>query len=104
MTKRQIRAEYRRWRRANGNAKPNRALIRMKWEDGDNTDKGWQEDTVAIDGRAYDSVLPSDDTDILWYCLSLEGLCDLVQPHNGSDFVLLEVVGFYKHTENNKKS
>ena len=102
MTKKAIRAAYRKWRKENNNAKPNRAVVHMKWEDGDNTDKGWQQDTVALDAfwnRTREVLFPSDDCEILYYCDGLEGLCDLAHPGNGSEFVVINVVDFYKHVE-----
>ena len=91
-----ITALYQSWRRENGNRKPDRAVVRMHWEDGDNTEKGWQRDTVALTGLRG-AVIPDDDTAILFYADGLKGLIGLTVPHNGSEFVVDEVVGFYKH-------
>jgi len=90
-----IREMYREWRKDNGNKKPNRVVIKMHWEDGDNTDKGYQIDTIAIQrypGENY----PSDDCWLLYYVSSLKGLLSLMKPDNGSDFILDEVLEFYK--------
>ena len=98
MTKKAIKDLYRQWRKEHGNQKPNRVIVKMVWEDGDNTDKGYQVDTIGI--RSYkDESYPSDDAMILFYVSSLAGLLDLMRPNNGSDFVVLEVLEFWKHYE-----
>lgn len=90
-----IRADYKDWRKENGNQFPNRVIVKMKWEDGDNTDKGYQVDTIALEEvRDY---LPGDDAMILFYAgRGIKGLLELMKPNNGSDFVVLEVLEFYK--------
>lgn len=90
-----VRADFREWRKENGNQFPNRVIVKMKWEDGDNTDKGYQVDTIALEEvREY---LPGDDAVILFYAgRGIKGLLDLMKPNNGSDFVVLEVLEFYK--------
>ena len=95
MKKKDIIQMYRDWRKENGNQKPNRVIVRMRWDDGDNTDKGYQVDTIAIqktDGDNY----PSDDAMILFYVSTLDGLLSLMTPDNGSDFTVLEVLEFWK--------
>ncbi len=89
---------YRDWRKENGNRKPNRAIVRMRWEDGDNTEKGYQVDTIAIvpKSRLTEGEENPDDIAILYYVSSLEGLLDLTRPNNGSDFIVDEVLEFYK--------
>ena len=82
---------YREWRNANNNQKPNRALIKMQWED--EPDEEPRTDIVAL--RTYNE-LCADDNSILWYASGLRGLLELLQPGNGSDFVMTEVVEFYK--------
>jgi len=90
-----IREMYREWRKENGNKKPNRVIVRMHWEDGDNTDKGYQIDTIGI--QKYDFMnCPKDDCWLLYYVSSLKGLLSLMKEDNGSDFVLDEVLEFYK--------
>ena len=97
MTKKDIRDLYKEWRKENGNKKPNRAIVKMRWDDDDNTEKGYQVDTIAIDPRyKWDENVPSDDCWILFYVSSLDGLLSLMTPNNGSDFTLLEVLEFYK--------
>lgn len=94
--RKQITALYRNWRKENGNRKPNRAIVRMHWEDGGNTEKGWQQDVVAL-SDFHTATLPEDDNEVLFYTGGLEGLIELTRPDNGSEFVIDEVVGFYKH-------
>ena len=96
-TEENVREMYRAWRAENGNKKPNRVVVKMRWEDGDNSPKGYQVDTVAIHhgGVAIDN-LPSDDCWILYYVFSLKGLLELMKPNNGSDFVVDEVLEFWK--------
>lgn len=94
--RKRITALYREWRRANGNRKPNRAVVRMHWEDGDNTEKGWQQDVVAL-SDFHTATLPEDDNEVLFYTGGLEGLIGLTRPGNGSEFVVDEVLEFYKH-------
>ena len=89
---------YRAWRKENGNKKPNRAIVKMHWEDGDNTEKGYQVDTIGIvPKRKLDEWLePADDFEMLYYVSSLKGLLELTAPGNGSDFIVDEVLEFYK--------
>ena len=94
-TEENIREMYREWRKENGNKKPNRVIVKMHWEDGDNTDKGYQVDTIALQ-KCQDDNYPGDDCWILYYVSSLKGLCELLKPDNGSDFVQDEVLEFYK--------
>ena len=90
-----VRADFREWRKENGNQFPNRAIVKMKWEDEDNTDKGYQVDTIALESG--EEPYPSDDAMILFYAgRGIKGLLDLMKPNNGSDFVVLEVLEFYK--------
>lgn len=94
MTKKDIIALYREWRKENGNRKPNRVIVKMHWEDGDNTEKGFQIDTIAMNH------FPEDDDKcigyVLWCTSGLHGLFELMKPDNGSDFVVDEVLEFYK--------
>jgi hypothetical protein len=94
MNKKSIIDLYRKWRKENGNQKPNRVIVKMAWEDGDNTDKGYQVDTIGLENM--DSLNFVDNPAILWYCRTLNGLFALTKPDNGSDFVVLEVLEFYK--------
>ncbi len=93
-----VRADYKDWRKENGNRKPNRAIVKMRWEDGDNTDKGYQVDTIAFvpKSRLSECEENPDDIAILFYVSSLEGLLSLMEPDNGSDFIVDEVLEFYK--------
>jgi len=96
--KEEIIALYREWRKENGNRKPNRVIVKMYWEDGDNTEKGYQIDTIAIvpfEKIGETEELPGDAL-ILYYVSTLKGLFALMKPNNGSDFVVDEVLEFYK--------
>jgi hypothetical protein len=95
MTKKAVKDLFRAWRKENGNQFPNRAIVRMSWDDGDNTDKGYQVDTIALESG--DEPYPGDDAWILFYAgRGVKGLLDLMTPDNGSDFTVLEVLEFYK--------
>ena len=89
-----IRADYRKWRKENNNRKPNRVIVKMRWEDGDNTEKGYQIDTIGIAPENY--WIDHDNAAILFWVSTIPGLIDLMQPGNGSDFVVDEVLEFYK--------
>ena len=91
-----IRLKYREWRKKNGNQIPNRAIVKMAWEDCLNTKKGWQQDTIAL--KDYGMDVPKDDVEILFYTKGLRGLIGLTRPGNGSDFVVLEVIDFFKYS------
>ena len=96
MTKKRIREMYRQWRDNHKNAKPNRVVVSMRWEDGEGT----LTDTIAIvPNRIIGNIDENweDDALILYYVSSLEGLCELTKPNNGSDFVVEDVLYFYKY-------
>ena len=86
---------YNDWKERHGVA-PNRVIVKMAWEDGDNTEKGWQRDVIALDsyeGEEY----PADDEEVLFYAGDgYEGLIDLLREGNGSDFILIDIIDFYK--------
>ena len=90
-----IRADYREWRKENGNKKPNRVIVKMHWED---EPENQMVDTIAIVPARligwYEDF--SDDWCILYYASSLKGLLELMKPNNGNDFVVDEVLEFYK--------
>lgn len=94
-TEENIREMYRDWRKENENKKPNRVIVKMRWEDGNNTDKGYQIDTIAIQ-KYKDDKFPGDDCWLLFYATSLKELLSLMEPENGSDFIVDEVLEFYK--------
>ena len=96
-TEEEVRQMYWEFREKYGNHRPNRAIVKMYWEDGDNTEKGYQVDTVAL--KHSGNNLPSDDNEILFYAGNLKGLLELFEHNNGSDFVVTEVVQFYRHVE-----
>ena len=94
-TPKDIRADYRNWRKENRNRKPNRVIVKMHWED---EPEKQLVDTIAIVparliGWYEDS---ADDWSILFYASSLKELLELMKPNNGSDFVVDEVLEFYK--------
>ena len=91
MTKKRITEMYRAWRKQYRNHRPNRAIVRMYWED-----EGVEEthtDTIAL--QHYD-INVKDDESILFYAGNLKGLLDLTRPDNGSDFVVTEIIQFYR--------
>lgn len=81
---------YRDWRKANCNRKPNRAVVKMYWEDETRNDT--RVDRVSLE--AFD-VNTKDDARILFYASGLKGLLELMKPDNGSDFVVVEVLEFF---------
>lgn len=93
MTKNEITEMYRAWRKQY-RQRPNRALVRMYWED--EGARFIHTDTVSL--KVYDCIIdiPKDDDCVLWYTNGLKGLINLTRPNNGSDFVVTEVIEFYK--------
>ena len=89
-----VRADYRDWRKENNNRKPNRVIVKMHWEDEKPED--WKVDTISLNGFMNISNPPKDDAVILFYASGLKGLLDLMKPNNGSDFIVDEVLEFYK--------
>ena len=97
MTKKEVTKLYQDWRAANRQQKPNRVIVRMSWEDGDNSESGSQVDTIGIIlNRNIGNNPPKDDAMILYYVSSLPELLNLMKPNNGSDFVVQEVLEFYR--------
>lgn len=90
MTKKEVIQMYRDWRKANCNRKPNRAIVKMYWED--ETHNDIKVDTVSLESFDVDT---KEDALILFYASGLKGLLSLMKPDNGSDFVILEVLEFY---------
>jgi len=90
MKESEVKSLYQKWCDDNNGQKPNRAVIKMAWEDGDNTENGWQEDIIALE--ELDEL---DDDNILFYAFGLEGLLELMRPNNGNDFIVVEVEKFY---------
>ena len=90
-----IRTDYQGWRKENGNKKPNRVIVKMHWED---EPERQLVDTIGIVPESKIGFTENEpgDTMILFYVSSLEGLLELMQPGNGSDFVVDEVLEFYK--------
>lgn len=89
MTAKEITNLYREWRKENGNKMPNRAIVRMQWED--------EEDNPLVDTIALQTTDMEDDGWVLWYAgRGLKGLLDLLEPNNGSDFIVTDVLEFYK--------
>lgn len=95
MTKKEITELYRKWRKQYRNHRPNRAVIRMYWED-----EGVEEQRTDIVALKHSDInLPPDDGEILYYAGNLKGLLQLTEPNNGSDFVITEVLQFYRYAE-----
>lgn len=94
-----VREMYRDWRKENGNKKPNRVIVKMHWEDGEeNSPQGYNVDTIGIVPEriiGWTENVP-DDCWILYYVSSLKGLTSLLESDNGSDFIVDEVLEFYK--------
>ncbi len=90
MKKKEVIQLYRDWRKANCNRKPNRAIVKMYWEDETRNDT--RVDRVSLE--AFD-VNTKDDALILFYASGLKGLLELMKPDNGSDFVVVEVLEFF---------
>lgn len=89
MTAKDITKLYREWRKENGNKMPNRAIVRMQWED--------EEDNPLVDTIALQTTDMEDDSWVLWYAgRGLKGLLALLEPNNGSDFIVTDVLEFYK--------
>jgi len=86
-----IRADYRDWRKDNNNRKPNRVIVKMRWED---EPERQLVDTIGIAPENY--WIDHDNAAILFWISTIPGLIDLMQPGNGSDFIVDEVLEFYK--------
>lgn len=82
---------YRNWRKENNNRKPNRVIVKMHWED---EPERQMVDTIGIAPENY--WIDHDNAAILFWISTIPGLIDLMQPGNGSDFVVDEVLEFYK--------
>ena len=86
---------YRNWRKENGNKKPNRVIVKMHWED---EPEKQLIDTIGIVPARKIGGTENEPGDalILYYVSSFQGLLDLMKPNNGSDFIVDEVLEFYK--------
>ena len=95
MSKQEIVKLYREWRKENGNKKPNRVIVKMHWED--EPEKQLVSTIAIIPAQfiGWNDGFP-DDCYIIYYVSSLNGLLSLTEPNNGSDFVVDEVLEFYK--------
>ena len=91
MSRKEITELYRRWRKLNGNKKPNRVVVKIYWEDEGKDET--RTDTIALQTYDFDV---KDDDNILVYAGGLKGLLELTEPNNWSDFVVTEVLEFYK--------
>ena len=95
MKKKDIIQMYRDFRKTHGNQKPNRVIVRMHWEDEPERDLV---DTIGIVPNrliGFTENIPGD-TMILYYVSSIQELWKLTKPDNGSEFVVEEVLEFYK--------
>ena len=96
MKQKDILKMYRDWRKENGNQKPNRAIVRMYWED--EPERNLVDTIGIIPNRliGFTEDIPGDAL-ILFYISTLKSLWELTKPGNGSDFVIDEVLEFYKY-------
>ena len=96
MKKKDIIQMYRDYRREHQNQKPNHVIVRMHWED--EPDRQLIDTVAIVPNRliGFTENYPGDAI-ILYYVSSLKGLLDLMNPGNGSDFVVDEVCEFYKY-------
>lgn len=96
MKKKDIIQMYRDWRKKNQNQKPDRVIVRMHWEDEPERDLV---DTIGIIPNrliGFTEDIPGDAL-ILYYVSSIQELYKLTKPDNGSDFVVEEVLEYYKY-------
>lgn len=87
MSKKEIRNTYDKWVEETG-YEPKSALVRMYWED--EMPEDLRVDTIAL--STYD--IDTEDEDVLFYASGIDGLLELTEPGNGSDFVVTEVLEF----------
>ena len=95
MTKKAVKDLFRNWRKDNNNRKPNRVIVKMHWED---EPERQLVDTIGIVPARKIGGTENEPGDamILYYVSSFQGLLDLMKPNNGSDFIVDEVLEFYK--------
>jgi len=94
-TAQEITQMYRDWRKEHKNQKPNRVICKMRWLDGENTDKGYQVDTLGICNPNYWK--DHDDASVMWWLWSLKNLIEHMSHENtGLDFEIIEVCEFFK--------
>ena len=97
MKKKDIIQMYRDWRKANRNQKPNRVIVRMRWDDETDEDNTLVDTIAIVPQKSIGEDGTPDDNWILFYVSSLEGLLSLMKPNNGSEFTVLEVLEFWKY-------
>lgn len=97
MKKKDITSLYNQWRKENNNQKPNRIIVRIQWED-DLADGNTESyvDTLGMKPDPYWGPQQLDDASVLWYAGTLDDLWELTKPDNGSDFIVVEVLEFWK--------
>ena len=95
MSKKEITELYRSWRKQHENHRPDRAVVSMYWEDEGESEQ--RTDIVAL--KTFDIDTPPDENEVLFYASGLKGLLELTKPDNGSDFVVTEVLQFYRYAE-----
>jgi hypothetical protein len=95
MTKKAVKDLFRNWRKDNNNRKPNRVIVKMHWED---EPERQLVDTIGIVPARKIGGTENEPGDamILYYVSSFQGLLDLMKSNNGSDFIVDEVLEFYK--------
>ena len=95
MSKKEITELYRSWRKQYNNHRPDRAVVRMYWEDEGESEQ--RTDIVAL--KTFDIDTTPDENEIIFYASGLKGLLELTEPNNGSDFIVTEVLDFYRYAE-----
>ena len=96
MKKKDIIQMYRDFRKENGNKKPNHVIVRMHWDD--EPDRSLVDTIAIVPNRliGFTENYPGDDI-ILYYVSGLKELLGLLKPGSGADFVIEEVLEFYKY-------
>ena len=97
MTRKEITELYRNWRRAHGNQKPTRVIVRIIWDDDYyNGDDTTCIATLGLKPDPWFNNSDCDDPNVLWYAGTLDDLWDMRNIGNGSNFTVLEVLEFWK--------
>ena len=94
MSKRELFRKYRAWRKEHNNQKPNRVYVKMYWKGEYEDIENWHYDVLGIENMNNLNFV--DDERVLFYVHSLGNLFQLMEQGNGSDFVVIDVIGFDK--------